>query len=188
METIAKISQKPYITLVKKDSESSEKADFSWLDVGRSIWYFLEDDKKKTVLFFFILLLIFFYDLVPPFIVGKIVDFFSTYAPGQSLSPFYFYSIFVGGTWIIASLIRLKSKNVLSIIGLNLRARARILGFARLTEFSLEWHGRENTGSKLQRIFTGADAINKWMAILRKELLKFFANISGVLIFFLFTD
>lgn len=159
-----------------------------WKDLPKSIWYFLETDKSKFLFAFFILLAIFFYDLIPVYIVGKIVDFFTNYTPGQSLGMFYFYTAFIAITYAIASLIRLKSKNVISIISLKARARARIWGFERLTEFSLEWHNKENTGNKLQRIFTGADGVASWLGILRKDLLRVFAGVFGILVFFLFID
>jgi len=159
-----------------------------WKEIPKYIWYFLEDDKGKFLLSFFVLLVIFFYDLLPIYIVGKIVDFFTKYTPSQSLNTFYFYVAFISITYIIAAIIRLKSKNMMSIIGIKARTRARIWGFERLTEFSLEWHNKENTGNKLQRIFTGADGVNNWLSMLRKELLKISANIVGVLVFFLFVD
>jgi ABC-type multidrug transport system fused ATPase/permease subunit len=165
------------------------KADFfSWSDLLKALWYFLDEDKLKFLPSFFVLLGIYFYDLVPTYIVGKIIDFFISYQAGQSLSIFYFYVIFISITYILSSLIRLKSKKVLAIIGYNARARARAWGFERLTEFSLEWHNKENTGNKLQRIFTGADGINNLLKIFRKDLLKIFASIIGVTAVFLFTD
>src|SRR3989344_6008216 len=167
---------------------NSETKNFSWWDVPKAIWYFMDKDKKRFVIFFFVLLAVFFYELVPVWIVGKIVDFFTTYQTGQSLKIFYYYVIFIAVSWIITSFIRLKSKNVLSIIGLHLRTRARVWGFQRLTEFSLEWHTKENTGNKLQRIFTGAEALNRWMKVLRHDLLKFAAAVIGVFIYFLFVD
>lgn len=166
----------------------NETKNFSWIEAFKSIWYFLAEEKLKFTFYFIILLFIFFYDLLPAYIVGKIIDFFTTYQPGQSLSTFYFYVIFVSVTFIIASMIRLKSKYVLNVIGLNNRTRARILGFERLTEFSLEWHNKENTGNKLQRIFTGADGIRNLSKLLTKDILRIFANITGVALIFLFTD
>jgi len=166
----------------------SETKNFSWLDVPKSIWYFLAGDRKRFVFYFFTLAIIFLYDLVPAFVVGRIVDFFANYEAGESLSKFYSYLIFLTGSWFIASLIRLKSKNALAIIGLKARTRARTLGFERLTEFSLEWHNKENTGNKLQRIFTGAESVNGWLKLLRRELLKIFSNSLGVAIFFLSVD
>jgi len=169
-------------------SLKTEPSSISWREIPKFIWYFLEEDRGKFIFSFFILLIIFFYDLVPVYIVGKIVDFFTEYTPGQSLNKFYFYVAFIAVTYIIASLIRLKSKNMMSIIGFKARTRARIWGFERLTEFSLEWHNKENTGNKLQRIFTGADGLTNWLVMLRRELLKIFASIVGVLLFFIFTD
>ncbi len=160
----------------------------SWLEVPKAVWYFLENDKLKAFVSFFALLLIFFYELLPVYFVGKIVDFFTAYKAGGSLRVFYTYAMLLGGTWIIASLIRLRSKNILNIVGQKARARTRIWGFERLTEFSLEWHNKENTGNKLQRIFTGAESINGWSKIIRKDLLKTFATIFGVVAFFLFAD
>jgi ABC-type multidrug transport system fused ATPase/permease subunit len=158
----------------------------SWWGILKAVWYFLEEDKKAATISFFTLMAIFFYELVPTYFVGKIVDFFTKYSAGQSLTPFYFYCIFIGATWIIVSIIRLQSKRTLNIIGQKARSRARIWGFERLTEFSLEWHSKENTGNKLQRIFTGADAVVGWSKMIRKDLLRIFANIFGVIIFFVF--
>jgi len=102
-----------------------ETQNLSWLDIPKSIWYFLEKDKKKSLFYFIVIVIAFFYDLVPAYIVGKMVDFFTGYTQGQSLSLFYFYVVFVGVTWIVASLIRLKSHKVLSIASKKARTRAR---------------------------------------------------------------
>lgn len=166
----------------------TDPANITWKEIPKSIWYFLENDKAKFLLSFFILLVVFFYDLVLIYTVGKIVDFFTKYTHGQSLDTFYYYTGFIVSSYIIVALIRLKSKNIMSVTGVKARTRARIWGFERLTGFSLEWHNKENTGNKLQRIFTGADGLSNWLAMLRKDLLKIFANIIGVLIFFLFVS
>ncbi len=161
---------------------------FSWKKVFKAVWYFIEKDRRRFLFAFFVLLGIFFYDLVPVYFVGKIVDFFTHYQKGESLRLFYFYVGFISSTWILASLIRLYSKKSLNIYGQHARARARIWGFERLTEFSLNWHNKENTGNKLQRIFTGADGVRNALNLLRKELLKLFANVFGVMVVFIFTD
>src|SRR3989344_3165468 len=166
----------------------TEAQKFSWLDVTKAVWYFVDEDRKKFTIAFSILSVIFLYDFIPPYILGKIVDFFTNYKLGQPLSTFYFYIIFVSLTWIVAALTRNICRYFLSIYRHNARARARVWGFERLTEFSLEWHNKENTGNKLQRIFTGAEAIVAWMKLLRKDLLKILANTIGVAIFFLSTD
>ncbi len=165
-----------------------EPKNFPWKDVLKSVWYFIAEDRKSFSVSFSVLAVIYLYDLVPPFIVGKVVDFFSNYERGQSLAPFYFLAVFTTVTYILASQIRLKSKNVLGILRSHVRTRARVWGFERLTEFSLEWHNKENTGNKLQRIYTGAEAVSGWIKIFQKDLLKIFVSTFGVVLFFLFTD
>lgn len=166
----------------------TETKNFSWLDVPKSIWYFLEKDKKKFLVSFFILIFGFLYELVPVYMVGKIVDFLSAYEPGQSLGLFYFYTVFIGASWILVYLTRVRVRSNIEIIGEHARTNARVWGFQRLTEFSLGWHQKENTGNKLQKIFTGSDAISTWMKILRADLIRIPVNIIGVIIFFVFTD
>jgi ABC-type multidrug transport system fused ATPase/permease subunit len=161
---------------------------FSWGDVVKAIWYFLQEDKKKLVYLSFILLFTFGYLLVPAYIVGKIIDFFSTYQKGQSLSTFYGYLIFLGVVGYFISLIRLKTRNMINIISHKARTRVRTWGFERLTEFSLEWHNKENTGNKLQRIFTGADAVIKSLRIWRADVVRIIAGTLGMTGIFLVAD
>src|SRR3989338_11155049 len=108
------------------NSKIPAPADFSWLDVPKSIWYFLEEDKKKFTIASIFLVPLFFYDLVPIYVVGKIIDFFSKYTAGQSLATFYFYILFVSIPWFFVSLFRLQCRNFISIFGAKARARARI--------------------------------------------------------------
>ena len=165
-----------------------ETQKFSWLDVPKAIWYFIEKDRRKFVFSFFVLLFGFLYELLPVYLIGKIVDFFTSYEPGQSLKTFYSYVIFIGVSWVIIFLARVKVRNNIHIIGEHGRTNARVWGFQRLTEFSIGWHQKENTGAKLQKIFTGSDAIARWMRILRADLIKILANTVGSAIFFIFTD
>ena len=166
----------------------TESKNFSWLDMFKTIWYFQEEEKTKLVFFTIGLVFILSYSLVPAYIVGKIVDFLTSYSPGDSLRTFYSYTTFLGITYVLASMIRLYSKKVIVILGQKARTRARIWGFERLTEFSLEWHNKENTGNKLQRIFTGADALKQLMTILAEKVFGMFINAIGILAIFIFVD
>src|SRR3989344_4934074 len=161
---------------------------FRWRDVPRAISYFLEEDKAKFVTAFFGLFIILFYDLVPPYIAGKIVDFFSLYRPGDSLKHFYSLTFFLGGSFIVASMIRNESKKAISLSGHRARSRARIRGFDRLAEFSLQWHAKENTGSKVQRIFTGSQALKEWANIINRDLLRFCVVLIGVFLAFFYSN
>lgn len=166
----------------------SQTQNISWLEVPKAIWYFLEKDKKRFVIYFSLLSTVLVYNLVPAYIVGKIVDFFSSYTHGDSLRKFYSYVIFLGVSYVIVAMIRLYSKQVIVTIGQKSKTRARIWGFQRLTEFSLEWHNKENTGNKLQRIFTGADSVKSSIDIMSEKLTSICVNMTASLIIFLFVD
>ncbi len=166
---------------------TQETKNFSWLDVMKTAWYFIEKDRRTFVISVSILLFGFLYELLPVYIIGKMVDFFTVY-DGGSLATFYSYVVFIGVSWTIVFLTRVKVRNNIGVIAEHARTNARVWGFQRLTEFSLSWHRKENTGAKLQRIFTGSDAIVKWMKILRADLVKIFANAIGSALFFIFTD
>lgn len=161
---------------------------FGWLDIPKSIWYFIEKDKTKFIVSFSILVLGFLYDLVPVYVIGKIVDFFTTYKTGEPLGLFYFYIIFMGVSWAVVQITLVKVRGDLGNISEHGRTNARVWGFQRLAEFSLGWHEKENTGNKLQRIFTGSDAINKCMKMLRSNLVKIFTSVVGAIVFFAFAD
>ena len=165
-----------------------EAKNFSWLDVLKSIWYFLEEDKNKFVVFGAILFLVLFYVLVPAYIVGKIVDFFTNYSYDQSLKPFYSYVVFLGVSYVVVSIIRIYCKQIIVIICQKCRTRARIWGFERLTEFSLEWHNKENSGNKIQRIFTGGDSLKQLISLVAGQMLGMFVAAIGALIVFIFVD
>ncbi len=173
---------------IKIPASREEKDASSWLDVPRSIWYFIEKDRKKWVLFNLILFFIFFYSLVPPFIIGLIVEFFLHYHSGDSLVRAYSYAFILGISYIAVALIRLKSKNILDKIAIAARSRAKVLGFERMMEFSLKWHSEENTGNKVQRILTGSQAIYEWSTLNSREIYPITASFLSVLGFFLIRD
>lgn len=164
--------------------EETEK--FSWFDVPKSIWYFLETDKTSWTFFNILLFVIFFYDLVPPFIVGKIIDFFVKYHSGDSLRTFYVYAIFLGVAHTVTSLIRLGSKGKLSKIGISTRTRARISGFESLINLPLHWHAQENTGNKIERVFTGSQALREWSYFTTNTIFPIAVSFIGVLTAFIF--
>ncbi len=161
---------------------------FRWRDVPRALWYFLQEDRLKFSVSFFILFLIFFYELLPAMVAGKIVDFFTNYHAGDSLKTFYGYVIFLGVTIPLAGLIRIGSRKILSAAGYTMRARARVQGFERLTEQSMQWHAQENSGSKVQRIYTGSLALKEWARIIGGQLLSIGASTVGILVVFLYAN
>src|SRR3989344_1954434 len=163
-----------------------ETVKFTWFDVPRSIWYFLGPDKARWSSFNIVLFFVFFYDLVPPLIVGRMIDFFTEYRVGDSLRTFYIYAIFLGVAHTVVSLIRLTSKGKLSRIGIKTRARARVQGFESLINLPLHWHAHENTGNKIERVFTGSQALREWSYFTSNSLFPTSVAFIGVLTAFIF--
>lgn len=169
-----------------QDAQQSKPRKFTWFDVPRSIWFFLGPDKARWGFFNIILFIVFFYDLVPPLIVGRMIDFFTKYHAGDSLKTFIMYAIFLGVAHTIVSLIRLTSKGKLSRIGIHTRTRARVQGFESLINLPLHWHAHENTGNKIERVFTGSQALREWGYFASNSLFPISVAFIGVLTAFIF--
>ncbi len=169
---------------ISKDHKNDSK--FNWLDLIKAIWYFLEGKRKKYVFLSFIVVTISLFDLLPPYLLGKIVDFFTAYEFGESLTIIYVYLLVLGLGGAIAAFIRLSSKRYSGNIGDYARYQARIWSFDRLLNFSLRWHDKENTGNKVERIHRGADTLPEIQRIFQDKINHESIAIIGVLIIFFF--
>jgi ABC-type multidrug transport system fused ATPase/permease subunit len=168
------------------DTKKDEIINLPWLQVPKAIWRFLGEKKAAYVTFNILLFAVFFYELVPPYIIGKIVDFFVRYRSGDSLRTPYMYIVILAVTSIFIAFVRLRSKNELGKIGIAARTTARVEGFERLLDFSLQWHTQENSGNKVQRIFTGSQSIPDWVNMTNNGIFPVITAFIGVLGVFLF--
>jgi ABC-type multidrug transport system fused ATPase/permease subunit len=155
--------------------------DFGWKDMARAVIYLLNKEKRRYLFFTSILLLILFYDLVPPFLVGKIVDFFTTYKPEDSLNPFYYLVAFLTVGHGVVSYLRLTTKYNLGKIQSQVVYNTKVWGFEKLLNFSVGWHDEENTGNKIQKIQNGIDAQGQLHRLLGHSIYPQATAIVGVL-------
>ncbi len=169
-------------------SSSSDHPAFSWWDMAKALFFLLDKNRKRYLALTSILILIFFYELVPTFIVGRIVDFFTNYTPGSSLNIFYWYVGILSVSWGLVSIIRLTVKNKLNNIRYDVTYFTRVKGFERLMDFSIKWHDSENTGNKVQKIQSGVDALNQLQRSLGQDLFYNVTSIFGVLVAMLFLN
>lgn len=158
----------------------------TFIEAQKTIWLFLGDQKKKYIFYSILVFIIFFYELVPPLVFGKIIDFFTTYQKGQSLIPFYYLSIFLAVSSAIVALIRLTSKNKLNNISIISRANAKITLTNNLLNLSAEYHSTKDSGSSLQQIFTGSDAVKSIIRMLYQSILPLLSSFIGIIIIFTF--
>lgn len=166
---------------IEKSSEN-----FGWWDLCRAYWFLLGETKWRWLFLVSLLFLIQFYTLVPPLILGKVVDFFAAYHPGDSINRFYFYIGGLGVSLVIVSFVRLSLKKVISNLQSEVTYETKVSGFARLLDFSLSWHLVESAGTKAQRITAGVESYKVLNHYLSNEIMRSVTGIIGTALVFLF--
>ncbi len=158
----------------------------SWKDLFK-FYLFLLGDKKKTYLFYLIIVYIAnFYAVVPYFILGKIVDFFIKYKTGEPLFLFFLYSFILGSSSALVAFIRLTIKNLIGNLRSELNYEIKVKAFEKLLDFSLNWHDKENSGNKVQRIKSGVGSFNSFSQVLDNQFARSISAILGMIIVFAF--
>ncbi|MEK7122394.1 MAG: ABC transporter ATP-binding protein, partial [Patescibacteria group bacterium] len=164
----------------------TKQISFSWRDLVRAYWFLLGDLRWKYLGYEAILVFVLFYQLVPPLLVGLIVDFFTTYQKGDQLAPFYLYTLSLGISFCIVAFIRLTIKQYSGDIISEIKYRTKVRGFERLLDHSLAWHFTETAGAKVQRIKNGVDAFRELSFHFNNEILRTSTTIIGAMGVFLF--
>ena len=157
------------------------KSDFTWGNLFQSLWYFLEGERAGYIFWNSINFLSHVNRLIIPFIIGLIINFFTTYTKGDELTQFYIYCAIITISSIVTSLMRLVAKKKISGMAIHTRYLVRTKGFERLLNFSLKWHEKENTGNKIQRIDRGAEGFWQLIQLFNQRILLFILTFVGVL-------
>ena len=160
----------------------------SWPALIRAVFAFVGHHKRSFLCWSAVLVVCQFYSLVPPLLIGQIVDFFLHFHPGNSLQPFYTEVIILGVGTALAAYIRLKAKDHLGKIDIDIVYQAKIDGFDRLMRYPLSWHQKENTGSKMQRLQGGLGNLRQLLRVSHDDLPNLAISFIGVLTIFLFLD
>lgn len=169
-----------------KTSKKEDFPAFSWGDLFKAYWFLLNSLKWKWLFLTLFLFAIHFYVLVPPLIIGKIVDFFTIYSPGDSLGNFYIYTGVLGISFVMVSFLRLSTKNVIGNLQSEVMYQTKVKGFEKLLDFSLAWHLEESAGAKAQRVKSGVEAYKTLSSKLTNEIMRSVASIIGVIAVFIF--
>ncbi len=161
---------------------------FSWGDLARAILYLFGEKKNEYLFSLFVVAVFNLYVIVPPLIIGKVIDFFSTYKSGESLNTFYFYVIFLGIFIGAVHYFNLSAIQKFLRLSNELVYKIRVQGFEKLLEQSLSEHGEENTGAKNQKIQNGVTAFNLFSEALNDRILPSIATLVGVFGVFLYLN
>lgn len=155
---------------------------YSWPLIIRYLIRFLGKNSRKYFVLSVILFLAYAYMLVPPYIIGRMVDFFTQYHAGESLFPFYMLCVVLGGLHFVTAIIRLKAKNILNNIAIETSHEIKTLCFERLVRGSLAWNRKEHSGNRIQTILTGSNAIRDTIAIFFDDVYLSIASFVSVTI------
>lgn len=161
---------------------------FSWADLFKSVWHITETKRTSFFLAHIAVLLLSFYTILPPLLIGAIVDFFTQYKPGESLVPFYQYATFLGLSYSLVSFFRLATKGRLAQINADVVYEIRTKGFEKLIEQNLIESTKETAGSKLQKIQRGTESFSTLSRQMNNEIYSAIASVVGTGIVFLFIN
>jgi ABC-type multidrug transport system fused ATPase/permease subunit len=169
-------------------SKTTVTENFTWMDLVKGYVYMLGAHKRKYLFLDLCLILLLTYSVVPPLLLGKIVDFFTSYKPGDNLQTFYWYIVILGCSFSLVSFLRLQLKNFLGNIRSEITYVLRTSGFEKLLDFSVEWHDQQMVGAKTQRINSGISAFTDLSHMMENIVFDALASFTGILIVFLFLE
>ncbi len=159
---------------------------FSWFDLVKAVLYLVGDKKKSYVFWSVSLIFLFAYNIFPPLIVGKIVDFFMIYEEGNSLNFFYILIIIYGLSFSVVSFMRLSIKRVLGKMRSDIVKKIHVVGFEKLLSASMISHGDKSPGAQAQKINNGSKSFQDLFAMLDNRIFPTVISIIGILVVYLF--
>lgn len=169
----------------KLDRKLKEGSQFNFKSFFKLIWFLWGNEKRKNVFWLSILLIVSFYNLVPPYIEGKVIDFVDNYNKGDGLERFYYLVIVLGISAAVTAIIRLSVKKQLGDLRTDTIYNIRVKGFECLLNNPLE-DRNENTGTKVQKIENGANAFKMFWQLCTNEVMMALTSSVGIISVFAF--
>jgi ABC-type multidrug transport system fused ATPase/permease subunit len=161
---------------------------YSWLELARSLLllFDLGKVKRKYLICTSILFVILAYTIVPPLIIGSVINFFTSYKTGQSFKPFYFLVLLLGGSMLFVSWVRLFIKQKLSLWVNETAYQIKVKGFELMLSQSLIDSSQKTTGEKVQKIQNGLDSFYLFTRMFSNQLLSAIASLFGMVAIFFY--
>jgi len=161
-----------------------QKIDYPLRTYLKDLWFFVGRHKIKIIVMSVILALVALIDLLPSIVLAKIIDFFTKYSTGQSLSVFYFYTGILLAVLIVGTFLRLGGRHFFYKYSSEVQKEVKTEGFQKLMEGDLLWHDRENTGNKMQKISDGTGAIGNVLDFYINSGISMVVSVIGIIIVF----
>lgn len=135
-----------------------------------------------------VMAVVYFFTLLPPYILGQIVNFFSDYRAGKSAQTLYWLIGSAAFVSVSDALLRYHAKPSLAKLAFKAAYQIKVLGFEKLLDQSIQWHDEELSGNKVQRLISGGTSLERLIDQLHSNLLPVFITFLGVAGSFVFLD
>ncbi len=156
----------------------SEKAPLHTSNIFCWMWYFLLP-YKKTILFFlsYRTLRYTFLSLLP-LMSGYIIDGLES---GDAFNNPQHYYWLISGFMLVFIILLFNMVFVPEIAAFEKAARGlTLLGIRHLNKLSLNWHEKEGSGGKLQRVMTGRRGFQEFTRMIRWDVFPLIGNIFAI--------
>ena len=164
------------------------KEGYSWKQYFGDVWYLLKGKRVKFTFYSILRSIAQFIYFIIAYYFGKIIDFLTSYSSGESLTQFYIYVGLIAFFGAFTVWLRMFSKQGLKTIAANLRKETRLLALQKLVLADMEWHEKEDTGSKIQKINSGSDAIFESLQKFMNEGISILVGFIGSIVIFFILD
>lgn len=161
---------------------------YSTRDLVKDMWSYIRPYKNS---FWFATILRIIIDLAwlyPPYAAAVLVNFFTDYIPGKSLTLVYwtFFLLIFTATLRHFGMYFVRMKMYQVAEKINLDAQLRSLKHLMLLDMS--WHEKENAGNKFKRIERGGESLNQLLRIWIMSIIEIFINFVGIIFIILTLD
>lgn len=159
---------------------------FSYKEILLLIHKFSAPHKFKFYFAIFFIVLAHGIDLIFPIMIGRIVDILSKYSPGSDLTEFIWLCIGLGVLTALFANVRLKTRNALMRHGLFVSSRVQVAAFERMLLYPINWHQKEMSGNKAEKISGGCNSLKQFIRLMSGEAIPTLVTLVGVFIAFAF--
>lgn len=154
----------------------------------KDLWSFITPYKKKFFIGTFMRITSDLVWLFPPYALSEIITFVAKYETGEEQTYVWQLMIAIVCVSIYHYLLHDWSKNKIFTIAEQIDINARNKALKHLFAIDLEWHEKENSGNKIQKITKGGESLNKLVKIYVSLVIESSINLIAISIIFFKLD
>ncbi len=155
---------------------------YGTLELIRDLWQYIRPYKGK---FFAGTLLRLSSDVIwlyPPWAISQIINFAIDYTPGASLHTFWFYTITIWIAGLYHYCTHDAAKYLIYQVSEAMRLDAIKQAIQHIFRLDPDWHEKENSGNKLQKIHKAGESLDTLMRMYVDLCIESTTNVIGVTI------